>query len=65
MLSVDPLRDEAVAYAERLREADVRSELLEFDHLTHGFVHFAGIIPAAAEATDRVVARLKALLAER
>lgn len=65
VLSVDPLRDEAVAYAERLREADVRSELLEFDHLTHGFVHFAGIIPAAAEATDRVVARLKALLAER
>lgn len=64
VLSVDPLRDEAVAYAGRLRDAGVRSELLEFDRLTHGFVHFAGIIPAAAEATDEVVTRLQSLLAD-
>lgn len=63
VLSVDPLRDEAVAYADRLREAGVASEILEFDNLTHGFVHLAGIIPAAAEATDFVIARLRALLA--
>lgn len=63
VLSVDPLRDEAVAYADRLREAGVASEILEFDNLTHGFVHLAGIVPAAAEATDVVIARLRALLA--
>lgn len=62
VLSVDPLRDEAVAYADRLRDAGVASEILEFDNLTHGFVHFAGLIPAAAEATNVVTARLRALL---
>lgn len=62
ILSVDPLRDEAVAYADRLRDAGVQSELLEFDNLTHGFLHLAGIVPAAAEATDVVIARLRDLL---
>lgn len=62
VLSVDPLRDEGVAYADRLREAGNRVELVEFDNLTHGFVHFAGIVPAAAEATEFVEARLKDLL---
>lgn len=62
VLAVDPLRDEGIAYADRLRAAGVRSELLEFDNLTHGFVHFAGIVPAAAEATAIVTTRLRDLL---
>lgn len=62
VLWIDPLRDEAVAYADRLREAGVKVDVVEFDNLTHGFVHFSGIIPAAATATDEVVARLKAML---
>lgn len=62
--SVDPLRDEAVAYAEKVRAAGVRVELLEFDNLTHGFVHLAGIIPAAADATTEVIDRLKGMLAD-
>lgn len=62
VLSVDPLRDEAVAYAERLREAGVEVELIEFDHLTHGFVHFAGVIPASAAATHEVLQAALAML---
>lgn len=63
--SVDPLRDEAVAYADRLRNAGVTVELLEFDNMTHGFVHLAALIPAAAEATDQVMERLRAMIAAR
>lgn len=62
VLAVDPLCDEAVAYAERLREAGGSVELIEFSNLTHGFVHLAGIVPAAAEATDVVLARLERML---
>lgn len=62
VLSVDPLRDEAVAYADRLEQDGVTAELIEFDNLVHGFVHLAGVVPAAAEATDTVVSRLKALI---
>ena len=62
VLSVDPLHDEAIAYADRLRDSGVIVEVMEFDNLTHGFVHFAGIIPATAVATQQVVDRLKALV---
>jgi len=55
VLSVDPLRDEAVAYASALKADGVPTELMEFSNLTHGFVHFAGIIPAADVATRSVI----------
>lgn len=63
VLEVDPLRDEAVAYADRLREAGVDVELVEFDNLTHGFPNLSAMVPAAAEATEVVGQRLKKLLA--
>lgn len=62
VLTVDPLRDEAVAYASALRAAGVEAELIEFPNLTHGFVHFAGIIPAAAVALGEVEQRLTKML---
>jgi len=62
VLSVDPLRDEGVEYARRLNAAGVEARLIEFDNLTHGFVHFANLVPAAAQATGEVLAGLKALL---
>lgn len=63
VLTVDPLHDEGVAYAERLRQAGVPVELVEFDHLTHGFLGFAALVPAAAEAATAVGEQLEALLA--
>lgn len=62
VLTVDPLRDEAVAYATRMQDAGVTVDLIEFEHLVHGFPGFSALVPAAAEATATVIDRLKALL---
>ncbi len=62
VLSVDPLRDQAIAYAKRLEEAGVRTEVLEFRNLTHGFTHLRRIVPAAADASDQVLVRLRYML---
>lgn len=65
VLSVDPLRDEAVAYADALRAAGNRVELIEFDNLTHGFPHLGALVPAAAVATDQVMEQLQAMLSQQ
>ena len=62
VLSVDPLRDEAIAYAERLRQAGGRAEVIEFSNLIHGFTHLRRIIPAAAVASDEVLEQFRSLL---
>ncbi len=57
VLTVDPLRDQAVAYAARLRDAGVACELIEFSNLTHGFCHISAIVPAAGAAFEDVLTR--------
>ena len=58
----DPLRDDAALYAGLLNDAGVPAELSNESTLVHGYVSFALIIPAAAEATNRGLAALKAAL---
>jgi acetyl esterase/lipase len=58
----DPLRDDGVRYAELLSTAGVPVELYNAPTLMHGFVHFAPVVPAAADATNRGLAALKAAL---
>jgi acetyl esterase/lipase len=58
----DPLRDDAALYAKLLNDAGVPAELSNEGNLVHGYVSFALIIPAAAEATNRGLAALKAAL---
>jgi len=62
VLTVDPLRDEGIAYAERLQQGS-GAELIEFPNLTHGFTHLRRIVPAAAVASDEVLERFRALMA--
>ncbi|BBX44428.1 alpha/beta hydrolase [Mycobacterium cookii] len=58
----DPLRDDAALYASLLNSSGVSAELSNEPTLVHGYVSFAMIIPAAAEATNRGLAALKAAL---
>jgi acetyl esterase len=58
----DPLRDDAALYAGLLNDAGVPAELSNESTLVHGYVSFALIIPAAAEATNRGLAALKKAL---
>jgi acetyl esterase len=58
----DPLRDDGARYAELLTAAGVPVELRNEPTLVHGYVDFAPVVPAAAEATNRGLAALKAAL---
>jgi acetyl esterase len=58
----DPLRDDGARYAELLSAAGVPVELYNAPTLVHGFVSFALVVPAAAEATNRGLAAIKAAL---
>jgi len=60
----DPLRDDAALYAALLNAAGVPAVLSNEPTLVHGYVSFALLIPAAAEATNRGLAALKAALQE-
>ncbi len=50
----DPLRDEGVAYAERLAEADVPVRLSEYAGMIHGFARMPAVIDRARDALDEV-----------
>ncbi|OSC40832.1 alpha/beta hydrolase [Mycobacterium decipiens] len=58
----DPLRDDGARYAELLTAAGVPAELSNEPTMVHGYVSFALVVPAAAEATNRGVAALKKAL---
>lgn len=59
----DPLRDEGVAYAEKLRGAGVAVELIEAPGMIHGFFGMTQIVPDATEWTGAAAARLRGALA--
>lgn len=50
--ATDPLRDEGLAYGEKLREAGVPVTSLDYPALVHGFLTMGGVIPAARRAVD-------------
>jgi acetyl esterase len=58
----DPLRDDGAHYAKLLNAAGVPAELRNEPTMAHGYASFALLVPAAAEATNRGLAALKAAL---
>ena len=58
----DPLRDEGVAYAERLAEAGVDVEHLHYDAQIHAFLSLYEHIDEGREAIDDVAAALRSAL---
>jgi acetyl esterase/lipase/predicted NBD/HSP70 family sugar kinase len=61
----DPLRDEGELYADRLRRAGSRVELVRFDDVPHGFFSLAGVVDAAGDAQTVVIEALKAAFARQ
>jgi acetyl esterase len=58
----DPLRDDGRRYAELLSAAGVPVELHNAETLVHGYLGYAGVVPAATAATDRGLAALRSAL---
>lgn len=58
----DPLRDEAVLYAARLRDAGVPVTPLFYPGMIHGFLNMGGVIPTAGDAVRELAAALDVLL---
>jgi acetyl esterase len=60
---IDPLLDEGVAYARRLKEAGVPVELQIYPGMFHGFWRMAGVLAEARHAIDYVTCRMKDVMA--
>ena len=59
----DPLRDESLAYAERLRAAGVPVTIHRYDDMPHVFFSFVNIFQTGNRAVERVGAELRELIA--
>ena len=55
----DPLHDEGVAYAMRLREAGIAVDLLDYPGMVHGFFQYGGAIDTARVAHRDAVLALR------
>jgi acetyl esterase/lipase len=58
----DPLRDDGARYAELLAAAGVPAELHNAETLIHGYLGYAGVVPAATDAMERGLSALREAL---
>jgi acetyl esterase len=58
----DPLRDEAEAYGERLRQAGVPVEIRRWNGMNHGFFFVPGLVDRAGTAIDEACAWIRRTL---
>jgi acetyl esterase len=58
----DPLRDDGIRYGELLAAAGVPVEVDNAETLVHGYVGYAGVVPAATAGLERGLAALRAAL---
>jgi acetyl esterase len=62
---IDPLRDDGLHYAQRLRDAGVEVTLLNYEQMPHGFFSRPAVFDDGADAIARVGAQLRELIAAR
>ena len=58
----DPLRDDGKRYGELLAAAGVPVEVHNAETMVHGYLGYAGVVPAATDAMDRGLAALRVAL---
>jgi acetyl esterase len=58
----DPLRDDGIRYGDLLAAAGVAVEVDNAETMVHGFISYAGVVPAATVALERGLAALRAAL---
>ncbi|MGK0402210.1 MAG: lipase [Alcanivorax borkumensis] len=57
--ATDPLRDEGLEYAQKLREAGNTVTSLDYPELIHGFISMGGVVPAARKAINDICVETK------
>ncbi|OBA58978.1 lipase [Mycobacterium sp. 1100029.7] len=55
----DPLRDDGIAYGELLAAAGVPAEVHNAETMVHGYLGYAGVVPAATAGSERGLAALR------
>jgi len=60
---LDPLRDEGLAYAAGLADADVPVRVTSYPRAPHGFASIPGVVPSAAAARAELIDELRRHLA--
>jgi acetyl esterase len=58
----DPLRDEALAFGERLLEAGNDAMIVEYHGLAHGYISMGGMLQAARLAQRQIAQALRTAL---
>lgn len=58
----DPLRDDGIRYGELLAAAGVPVEVHNAETMVHGYLGYAGVVPAATAAMDRGLTELRVAL---
>lgn len=58
----DPLRDHGEKYREVLERAGVKVQVVDYSEAIHGFISLPGVVPAAKDALDEIVAFLGVVL---
>lgn len=61
----DPLRDEDLAYGERLQAAGVEVEMANYTGMVHGFMSLSDMVDAGKAAIDQAAAALRRAFAAR
>ncbi|HEY2070103.1 MAG TPA: alpha/beta hydrolase [Rhizomicrobium sp.] len=59
----DPLHDEGLAYADKLRAAGVKVTVADYSDLVHDFIYLQAVLPQAPDAVKAAAAALKGALA--